>query len=134
MKGIIGYILAMLITCILTVVGFYFLGKLLDAEIEISSISKKYSTIINEAEYSQFYFKKYLEGKYYEDRLRGASYEAITKEIPGTIVRNSNSRFELLNTYQENGFFVVEGRIRYNYKDSENEISLSKKVKFNIPI
>ncbi|MFH8119751.1 MAG: hypothetical protein QXS37_03025, partial [Candidatus Aenigmatarchaeota archaeon] len=75
MKGIIGYIVAIFIACFLTIAAFYFLGELLDSEIEVSTITRKYSSIINEAEYSQFYFKKYLESKILEDRSKGIPYQ-----------------------------------------------------------
>ncbi|MEM5829275.1 MAG: hypothetical protein QW040_00495 [Candidatus Aenigmatarchaeota archaeon] len=133
MKGVIGYIVAIFIVCILMVIGFYFLGELLDSEIEISTISRKYSEIVNEVEYSQFYFRKYLENECLESRGRGYSYGDIVKEISKTItlnLKNSNSHFEFLNAYQEDDFFIVEGKITYNYKDLEKEVNLSKFVKF----
>lgn len=136
MKGLVGYILAILITCCLTIVTFYFLGQLLSKEIEISTISRKYSTIINEAEYSQFYFKKYLESKILENRIKGISYQAIAKEIPKKIsisFDNSDSLFNLIDAYEEDGTFIVKGEISYNYKDQTIEINLSKNVIFKFP-
>ncbi|MEM5879210.1 MAG: hypothetical protein QXU74_01830 [Candidatus Aenigmatarchaeota archaeon] len=133
MKGLVGYILAILIASCLTVVAFYFLGQLLSREIEISTISRKYSSIINEAEYSQFYFRKYFEAKLSENRAKGVSYETIAKETPKTIslhLDNSDSTFKLVETYEESGFFIVKGKISYNYKDSTTEANLSKDIIF----
>lgn len=137
MKGLVGYILSILIACCLTIVAFYFLGQLLSREIEISTISRKYSTIINEAEYSQFYFKKYFESKLSESRAKGASYQAIAKEIPKVIsvsFENSESQFRLIDAHEESNFFTVKGKISCTFKDSTIEINLSKDVVFNFPI
>lgn len=133
MKGIIGYIVAIFIACFLTIAAFYFLGELLDSEIEVSTITRKYSSIINEAEYSQFYFKKYLESKILEDRSKGIPYQTISKEIPKTIfvkLDNSDSQFKIIDMYEEFGSLIVKGEIYCTYKDSVIEVNLSKDVTF----
>lgn len=137
MKGIAGYIISIFIACFLTILVFYFLGELLSSEIEISTISRKYSEVINEAEYTKFYFKEYLESKYSRGRTEGASYEAITKEIPEKIsvsFKNSNSYFRLIKAYKEQDFFVLKGEIFSTYKSPEIEINLTKEVEFKIPL
>ncbi|MEM5855223.1 MAG: hypothetical protein QW472_02800 [Candidatus Aenigmatarchaeota archaeon] len=127
--------MAILITVCLTVAAFYFLGQLLSREIEISAISRKYSSIINEAEYSQFYFRKYFENKVLEKRTKGIPYESIAKEIPKTIsltFDNSESIFKLVEAYEDSGFLIVKGKIFYNYKDLRIEVNLSKDVTFKL--
>jgi len=134
MKGITQYIIFAFIMAFLTITVFYFLGELLSKEIEVSTISGKITKVINEAEYSKFYFKKYLENEYLELKNKGISNEEIVKkfktETLSLKLENSDSLFKPENVFQNSNKIVVRGIIINRYAEVAMEMNSSCEVEF----
>jgi len=134
MKGIASYIVTVFVMSFLTILTFHFLGQLLSSEVEVSTVSGKISSLINEVEYSKFYFHKYLENRYLELKNKGVSDEDITKEIKSEAISlsldNSRSIFKPLDVSQNDGTITVKGVISNKYTVAEMEMDSTYDVVF----
>ena len=112
MKGSIMHLVLMFSVVILTVILFQLLGEILSKEIEISTLSSKIHSIINEAEFSQKYFKEYMKSFGIKNWL----------EYKG---KHINAQFILENAEDK----VVKGKIVILPKRNDINMTLEKRVK-----
>ncbi len=64
MKGITQYIIILAVTVFITIGTFYLLSQLLSKEVEVSTLSRKVSSVINDIEYSRKYFVEFKKNEY----------------------------------------------------------------------
>jgi hypothetical protein len=135
MKGIIGYIFAIAIVGILTVVSFYLLSELMGKEIEVSTISSKVNRVIGEIEFSKIYFKKYFENEIKNLKSSGANSEYIIKNIKKVVsleLENSKSNFEVDEVRIEDDKTIITGAIKSFVDNKDFQIKAEYKAEFTI--
>jgi len=134
MKGIASYIAAIGIVSILTIAVFFIVGELLSRERDVSVISSKVSTTINEIEFSKFYFKKYLENEVNSLRSAGASDNNIIKGLKGKIIslelENSKTSFKVNGISINGGKITVDGNITAYVQNKDFKIDAEYSAKF----
>ena len=133
MKGIIGYLIPITLACFLTIIVFYILGEILSREIEVSTLSRKISSMVNEAEYSKFYFYKYLKNKYEEMKKSGVSEQFIVDELSKEVVlslEHSKSVLKNMEVSKKRDSIVWRGEVFYTYQDETIEVNFTSSVEF----
>jgi hypothetical protein len=135
MKGIAGYLISIALACFLTIIVFYILGEILSREIEVSTISRKISSIINEAEYSKFYFYKYLKNKYEGMKRSGMNEQLIIDDLSKEAVlslEHSKSVLKNREVFKQKDSIVWRGEIFYTYRDETIEMNFTSDVEFHL--
>jgi hypothetical protein len=135
MKGLVGYLISIALACVLTIVAFFILGEILSREIEVSTLSRKFTSIVNEAEYSKFYFQKYLKNKYEEMKLSGMPEGFIIGELSKELtlsLEQSKSTLKNIEVSKSGDSIVVRGEIFCAYQDQTVEMNFTSNVEFRI--
>jgi hypothetical protein len=135
MKGLVGYLISIILACVLTIAAFFILGEILSREIEVSTISRKFTSIVNEAEYSKFYFQKYLKNKYEEMKLSGMSEGFIIGELSKELtlsLEQLKSTLKNIEVSKSGDSIIVRGEIFCTYQDQTVEMNFTSNVEFRI--
>jgi len=134
MKGIVKYAIILVVTAFITIASFYLLSQLLSKEEEVSTISRKISSIVNKIEYSNFYFTRMIESEYSELRKVFSLNEVASRLAKRYEIRIDDvlSHFEVVKADVNDGTVELEVVQSSTYSDKLFQIDARKSFKMHL--
>jgi len=134
MKGIVKYAIILVVTAFITIASFYLLSQLLSKEEEVSTISRKISSIVNKIEYSNFYFTRMIESEYSELKKMFSLNEVASRLAKRYEIRIDDvlSLFEVVKADVNDGTIELEVVQSSTYSDKLFQIDARKSFKMHL--
>jgi len=134
MKGLVKYFIILVVTAFISIASFYLLSQLLSKEEEVSTISRKISSIVNKIEYSNFYFTRMIESEFFELKKKFPLDEVASRlvrkyeiEIDGVF-----SIFEVVKSDVNGGTVELEVSQTSIYSDKLFKVNAKKSFRLNL--